>query len=96
MFFLINFLTIDVNDNEKIHINGYAASESAIINRICFQVPRKSPHIREIRERKKHSAVMGTQIAQITQIFMLLAAQLGVSALPWVRDAEGYKKEAEP
>ena len=43
-----------------------------------FQVPRKSPHIREIREireRKKHSAVMGTQI------FMLLAAQLGVSAL---------------
>ena len=42
-----------------------------------FQVPRKSPHIREIREireRKKHSAVMGIQIAQITQIFMLLAA----------------------
>jgi hypothetical protein len=37
--------------------------------------------IREIRERKKHSAVMGTEIAQATQIFMLLAAQLGVSAL---------------
>jgi hypothetical protein len=36
--------------------------------------------VKSVRE-KKHSAVMGTQIAQATQIFMLLAAQLGVSAL---------------
>lgn len=40
---------------------------------------------------------MGTQIAQITQIFMLLAAAAwGVCIVVSEGDAEGYKKEAEP
>ena len=56
---------------------SYVINASSILIEYCFQVPRKSPHIREIAKsvrEKTHSAVMGTLIAQITQIFMLLAA----------------------
>ena len=51
-----------------------------------FQVPRKAPHIREIRERKKHSAVMVTQIAQFTQIFMLAATHSKCLARHHIRE----------
>ena len=62
-------------------------ASSIIIEYVSKCLASLHTSVKSVRE-KKHSAVMGTQIAQatqiaqITQIFMLLAAQLGVSALP--------------
>lgn len=52
-------------------------ASSIIIEYVSKCLASLHTSVKSVRE-KKHSAVMGTQIAQITQIFMLAAAAWGV------------------